>query len=93
MHSAVQSASVRAGNRGGVHRGRHDQDKKSKEEAPGKAEEEGEKGGCFAVPREAWGIVIDSSGNSVVAFLYRGRQCGFNTQHQRTTKDKGLKMF
>ena len=45
--------------------------------AAGKAEEEGEKGGCFAVPREAWGIVIDSSGSSVVAVLYRGRQCGF----------------
>ena len=47
MHSAVQSASVRAGNRGGGQRGRHDQDKKSKEEAPGKAEEEGEKGGLL----------------------------------------------
>ena len=32
-----------------------DQDTKSKEEAPGKAEEEGEKGGCFAVPREVLG--------------------------------------
>ena len=40
---------------GGGQRGRHDQDKKSKEEAAGKAEEEGEKGGCFAVPREDLG--------------------------------------
>ena len=55
MHSAILSASVRAGNRGGGQRGRHDQDTKSKEEAPGKAEEEGEKGGCFAVPREVLG--------------------------------------
>ena len=32
-----------------------DENKKSKEEAAGKAEEEGEKGGCFAVPREDLG--------------------------------------
>ena len=34
--------------------------------------------------RQSWGIVIDSPGSSVVAFLYRGRQCGFNTKHQST---------
>ena len=31
-----------------------------------------------------WGIEFNSPGSSVVAFLYRGRQCEFNTKHQST---------
>jgi len=29
-------------------------------------------------------VKFDPPGNSIVAFLYRGRQCGFNTKHQST---------
>ena len=40
---------------------------------------------CKVAPDEkTWGVKFDPPGSSIVAFLYRGRQCGFNTKHQST---------
>jgi hypothetical protein len=54
--------------------------KKHRERRKKKAKREG----ALLYHEKSWGIVIDSPGSSVVAFLYRGRQCGFNTKHQST---------
>ena len=43
-----------------------------------------QRGGALLYHEKAWGVKFDPPGNSIVAFLYRGRQCGSNTKHQST---------
>jgi hypothetical protein len=41
---------------------------------------------CTLTQEKAWGVKFDPPGSSIVAFLCRGRQCGFNTKHQSTRR-------
>ena len=47
------------------------------------------RGGALLYHVKTWGIEFNSPGSSVVAFLYRGRQCGLNTKHQTTKSTVG----
>ena len=80
---AVLSASVRAGNRGGSAADTI-KTRKVRKKHRDRRKKKAKRGGALLYHEKSWGIAINSPGNSVVAFLYRGRQCGFNTKHQST---------